>query len=158
MGFYSYIKFKHNKYLSRQQQYDLMFANWLYENPQEKVIKFVKYYHESSISTIVDAEDAGVGEAMVDFIGGNTPKFIICYLLVVYINNVINHMSYINYEFEFIDLLRMYEDNRLFVEEHLGFFRNCEFEKIYKQSFIDYAENNAPDSDIDDSDMSDDEW
>jgi hypothetical protein len=145
-GFYSYVNFKHNKHLTRKQHYDLIFANWLYENPQKKDKKFVSYYHEESILAIVAAEDAGVGEAMVDFIGGDTHKFIICFLFCAYIDNVIKISGAI-FHFKIIDLMRMYEEDPSFIEEQFGFFRNCKFEKIYKYAFIDYAEEFFQDDD-----------
>lgn len=140
-GFYSYIMFKHDKYLTRKQQFDLIFANWLYNNPKERNCNFVDYYREESISAIVYAGDAGVGDAMVDFIGGNTTKFIVCNIFCIYIHNFIKFLSYTIFDFEIIDLLRIYQDDPTFIDEQFGFFRNCEFEKINKEAFIDYAED-----------------
>jgi len=151
-GFYSYMNFKKNKRLTRKMHFDLIFANWLYENPCEKSDKFVKYYHEESILAIVAAENAGVGDAMADFIDGDTHKFIICFLFCAYIDKFIKKSGAI-FHFKIIDLMRMYEDEPWFVEEQFEFFRNCKFKKICKNAFIDYAEDFFEDGDFEDGDF-----
>jgi len=139
-GFYSYIKFKHNKFLTREQHYDLIFANWLYENPHERVVKFVEYYHEYSITSIVEAEEADLGENMVRFIAGNTMKFIICYIFCKYINSYTKKFLHTNYNFDFNDLLMMYEINSSFIERQFELFRKCRFEKICEMSFVGFLD------------------
>lgn len=145
---YSYLHFRPHPYLTQENHYDLLYADWLTIHPNIKDEEFIKKYDNSYIYYENKSIEDGNIHVMDFIVDHDIYLFIIACMYCEFVSNSTTfRQTYdIGITYEFCDLLYDFQMEQQKVLLNLLRFRMGEFEKIHP--IFEFMINNDSDDEV----------